>query len=271
MINNSPIGIFDSGLGGLTVLQEIRSFLPEENIIYLGDTARVPYGTKSKETVVRYSLNNLRFLVDNGAKIIVVACNTASAYALDEIRAEVDIPVIGVVEGGVRAALSCEGAKGAIGIIGTEATINSGAYEKGIKELKKNKKVILQSCPLFVSLVEEGWTDNDVAKAVANRYLASMRGKVDSLVLGCTHYPLLKKVIGEALGGEVTLIDSAYETAKTLTALIRERGMEIKKQTGATGDIRLAVTDSPERSLRIANDLLKGSVDIKGVELVDIL
>lgn len=260
-----PIGVFDSGIGGLTVLKEIAHLLPNESLIYLGDTARVPYGTKSRETIVRYSLNNARFLHNLGVKMIVVACNTASAYALHELQGKYAEPVIGVVEGGVAAA--GKATKGKVGVIGTEATIRSGSYCKEIQRRFEGVTVVSKPCPLFVALVEEGWIENDVARAVAREYLEEMKGKIDTLVLGCTHYPLLKKVIGETLGSGTGLIDSARETALIVERKLSE--MDMKNGSGDKGSIRFMVTDSPERSLSIGGRIL-GENMLSGAELVDI-
>jgi len=214
------IGIFDSGIGGLTVLKEIVSVLPDENIIYLGDTARVPYGIRSPETVTRYSFENTQFLLSQEIKMLVVACNTASAISLDAVKKEFPLPVIGVLEPGARAAVAST-KKRKVGVIGTEATIGSGAYEKAIKRLAPDVDVCSRACPLFVPLVEEGWTDNDVAALVAEKYLAPLRGEgIDTLVLGCTHYPLLKSVIRKVIGDDIVLIDSATETAKEVSDVL---------------------------------------------------
>ena len=213
------IGIFDSGIGGLTVLKEIVATLPRENIIYLGDTARVPYGIRSPETVTRYSFENTQFLLSQEIKMLVVACNTASAVSLDAVKKEYPLPVVGVLEPGARAAVAATKAR-KVGVIGTEATINSGAYAKEIKRLAPDIEVYSLACPLFVSLAEEGWTDNDVAALVAEKYLAPLRDTgIDTLVLGCTHYPLLKTVISRAMGPEIVLIDSATETDRKSTRL----------------------------------------------------
>ena len=186
------IGIFDSGIGGLTVLGAIVAKLPEENIIYLGDTARVPYGIRSPETVTRYSFENTDFLLAQEIKMLVIACNTASAISLEAVKEEFPLPVIGVLDPGARAAAAATKTR-KVGVIGTEATIGSGAYEKAIMQIAPDIKVHSMPCPLFVPLAEEGWTDNDVAHLVAEKYLAPLRGRgIDTLVLGCTHYPLLK-------------------------------------------------------------------------------
>ncbi len=265
MSDNRPIGIFDSGIGGLTVLKEIANHLPDESLIYLGDTARVPYGSKSKDTVVRYSRNNLRFLNGEGVKMFVVACNTASAYALEELEGMAKEPILGVIEGGVKAAVT--GSHGKIGVIATEATIRSGSYEVAIKKELPGSVVISRACPLFVSLVEEGWTDNAVAHAVAEEYLNEFKGKVDTLVLGCTHYPLLKKTISKVVGEEISLIDSAEQMAKMVAKTVDEQGIKAKR--GSKRSIKMFVTDSPERSEKIGKRIM-GNTGIDFVKIVDI-
>lgn len=242
---DKAIGIFDSGIGGLTVVKEVVAALPGENIIYLGDTARVPYGIRSPETVTRYSFENTRFLLAQEIKMLVVACNTASAVSLAAVQREFPLPVVGVLEPGARAAAAITRTR-RVGVIGTEATIGSGAYEKAIKAINPDIQVSSRACPLFVPLVEEGWTHGEVAMLVAERYLAPLRERnVDTLVLGCTHYPLLKEVIGTIMGRTVTLIDSATETAKEVSGLLAERGA--KKQGRGAADRKFFVTDSPAR------------------------
>jgi glutamate racemase len=243
------IGIFDSGIGGLTVLKEIAATLPHENTIYLGDTARVPYGIRSPETVTRYSFENTNFLLSQEIKMLVVACNTASAISLEAVKKEFPLPVIGVLEPGARAAVAAT-KTGSVAVIGTEATIGSGAYEKAIKRIDPRVSVRSLACPLFVSLVEEGWTDNDVAELVAEKYLSSLRGSgIDTLVLGCTHYPLLKSVIGKAVSGNISLIDSAMETAKEVADVLEKLNW---KGTNTEEAIRkYYVTDSPSRFEKI--------------------
>ena len=213
---NAPVGVFDSGVGGLTVAREIMRHLPNENIVYFGDTARVPYGSKSKDNIIRYSRQIVNFLKTQGVKAIVIACNTASALALDVVSAENDIPIIGVIEPGARAALGMTQSK-KIGVIGTEATIRSQMYDKIIKSVDEEAEVIGKACPLFVPLVEEGWIYDSVTVEVAERYLSELKGYgIDTLVLGCTHYPLLRSTIGEVMGEQVTLVNPAYETAREL-------------------------------------------------------
>ncbi|MDH4182773.1 MAG: glutamate racemase [Nitrospinota bacterium] len=267
MGDNRPIGIFDSGIGGLTVLEEIHRLMPDERICYLGDTARVPYGSKSKETVLRYTLNNVRFLKEAGVKIVVVACNTASAYALPDLEGHDDPPVIGVIEGGVEAASKSLGGK--IGVIGTEATIKSNVYQQNLERLRPGAQVKARACPMFVPLVEEGWTGNQIAQAVAEEYLAQFKGTIDTLVLGCTHYPLLKKVIGQVVGEEVRLVDSAQETALLVKKRLEKLNL-LCDPTGQRPDIRFFVTDSPKRSMEVARRML-GNIEINEAEFVDIV
>ena len=222
---NDAIGIFDSGVGGLTVLREISARMPLESVVYLGDTARVPYGTKSRETVIRYARACSRVLLERGVKLIVVACNTASAHAVETLCAELGVPVLGVIEPGARAAAAaCRG--GHVGVIGTAGTIASGAYTDVIRCLRPELEVHGQACPLFVPLAEEGWTEGEVPKQVARRYLAPLLAKgIDTLVLGCTHYPLLKTTISDVAGEAVTLVDSAASTAAVVEETLRGMGM----------------------------------------------
>ena len=225
---NAPVGVFDSGVGGLTVAREIMRNLPEENIVYFGDTARVPYGTKSKDTVLRYSRQIIRFLKTQDVKAIVIACNTASAYALEDVEKELDIPIIGVVKPGAKVA--CEATHNKkIGVIATEATINSGIYSSYITRQDPQIQVIGKACPLFVPLVEEGWLKDSVTFEVAGRYLRKlMEQDIDTLILGCTHYPLLRSTLREIVGEKVTLVNPAYETARELKQLLAEKGLTAK-------------------------------------------
>ena len=241
------IGIFDSGVGGLTVLKEIVKALPQEDTIYFGDTARVPYGTKSPETVTRYSLEIASFLVRRDIKLLVVACNTASACALDALQETLSIPVVGV--------------------IGTEGTIRSSAYAKAIKRMNPEVEVVTRACPLFVPLAEEGWTDNEVARLTARTYLAGLREEgVDTLVLGCTHYPILKRVIGETIGEDVKLVDSAEETARTVTEILR--GRDLMRPSSEQGNHHYFVTDVPAGFIRVGNRFLGGKLgDVYQVNL----
>ncbi len=239
------IGIFDSGVGGLTVLKALMTALPRENTIYLGDTARVPYGIRSPETVTRYSFENTQFLLAQEIKMLVVACNTASAISLGAVKKEFPLPVIGVLQPGARAAVAATRSR-RVGIIGTEATIASCAYEQAIRALAPDVEVFSQACPLFVPLVEEGWFDNEVAELVARRYLDPLRTSgIDTLVLGCTHYPLLKDIIGRVMGAGITLIDSATETAKEVAGVLDKLHWERPDPGDAVR--RYFVTDAPAR------------------------
>lgn len=249
-MNNNPIGVFDSGIGGLTVLKDIINLLPAESTVYLGDTARVPYGTKSKETVIRYSLENASFLRSFGVKLIVAACNTASAYALGPLQDALDVPVIGVIEPGSAAALSAT-KSGVIGVIGTEGTISSRAYRDVIKAKNPGARVFDKACPLFVPLVEEGFLTTEATGIIASHYLREFKGhNIDTLVLGCTHYPLLKETISSVMGAEVELIDSAEATAGEVKRLLGTGGIE-KRDTGSPPVHRFFVTDSPARFVRV--------------------
>lgn len=254
-----PIGFFDSGIGGLTVLKEVFSLLPEENTLYLGDTARVPYGIRSAETVIRYSFENTDFLVSKGIKLLVVACNTASAVSLEEIKKRLHLPVIGVIEPGSRAAVRATRNR-KIGVIGTEATINSSAYSRTIREMDSGIEVFGLPCPLFVPLVEEGFTDDEVAEMVAERYLKDLIVKgIDTLVLGCTHYPLLKGVISRVMGEGIVLIDSAKETALEIRDTLMRDGMPNK--AGREPSRMFFVTDSPERFVRVGERFLGNRIE----------
>lgn len=253
-MNARPIGIFDSGVGGLTVLKEIFRVLPEESTIYLGDTARVPYGIRSPETVTRYSFENAEFLVSKGIKLLVIACNTASAVSLEAIREMFSIPVIGVIEPGAKAAAAATKNR-KIGIIGTEATINSGAYTKGIKAVDSSIEVNGFACPLFVPLVEEGFTDDDITALVAERYLKDVKAAgVDTLVLGCTHYPLLKPVISKVMGRDIALIDSAIETVGKIKELLT--GHDMATRIPNEPEKFFYVTDAAERFARVGERFL---------------
>lgn len=248
------IGIFDSGIGGLTVLKEIIQALPQEDTIYLGDTARVPYGTKSPETVTRYATEITSFLVHRDIKLLVVACNTASAVSLDALRKLVSIPIVGVIEPGARRAASMT-KTGKVGVIGTEGTIRSSAYAKAIKKINPEIEVITRACPLFVPLAEEGWVDNEVARLTARIYLQGfMNGEIDTLVLGCTHYPILKNTIAETMGKGVQLVDSAEETARTVTEILRNSGTI--RPISEKGNHHYYVTDIPAGFIKAGNRFL---------------
>jgi glutamate racemase len=264
---NLPIGIFDSGVGGLTVYRALHERLPDERFVYLGDTARVPYGTKSLATVERYAIENSRFLEAHGIKLLVVACNTASALALPAIRRSVGVRVIGVIEPGARAAaevsLKQAGQKN-IGVIATEATVQSGAYSEAIARFAPHVTVVERACPLFVALAEEGWAETEVARSVAAEYLFDLREQsVGTLVLGCTHYPILRRVIQSTIGEQVRLIDSGEATARDVEAQLEADGMA-REATEARGRERrlcddldhFYVTDAAERFSRVAERFL---------------
>jgi glutamate racemase len=226
LTKNGPIGVFDSGIGGLTVLRSLLKELPSESFLYFGDTARVPYGNKSPETVLKFSRENVTFLLDEGVKFVVVACNTASAEAVPILQDEFPVPIVGVIEPGVRAAIKMSKSH-KIGIIGTPGTIRSEAYQQGIRTLNPSAIVTARACPLFVPLVEEGWTDTHITEMIAEEYLGDYRGEsIDVLVLGCTHYPLLHDVIGRVLGPDVVLVDSAVETAREVRMRLQADGLE---------------------------------------------
>lgn len=259
MINKyAPIGVFDSGVGGLTVAREIMRQIPNEKIIYFGDTARLPYGSKSKETVTRYSRQIVRFLQTQEVKAIVAACNTVSAYALDEIEKETDIPMIGVVKPGAKVAAETT-SNGKIGVIGTEGTIGSSIYSRYIKEINTEAWVIGKACPLFVPLVEEGLLKDPVTDEIAKRYLTELIDiGIDTLILGCTHYPLIRSTVGKIMGEGVTLVNPAYETARELKELLGAADM-LNDKEAALGDnkYRFYVSDAAEKFKHFANSIIK--------------
>lgn len=253
-----PIGVFDSGLGGLTVVRALLERMPHESLVYVGDTARVPYGPKSPDTVKRYAEQITAWLVESDVKAIVVACNTATAHALDHLRATLSVPVIGVVEPGARAAVRAA-PNGSIGVIGTTGTIASGAYERAIHALAPGIAVHAYACPLFVPLVEEGWLDHPATRLIAQEYLAPLLAHdVDAVVLGCTHYPLLASVISESLGSGVRLIDSAEETALETAHTLTGHGL--RAPPGETPVHRFVASDAPERFLALGRRFLHGTI-----------
>jgi len=256
---DAPIGVFDSGVGGLTVMKEIMRQLPDESIVYFGDTARVPYGSKSKETVLKYSRQIVRFLRTKNVKAIVIACNTASALALKEIQAEEDIPVMGVVEpGAILAAATTQ--TNNVGIIGTESTIKSGIYDKCLHKINPNITVVSKACPLFVPLVEEGLWEDRVTEDIVGRYLHELKEyEIDSLILGCTHYPLLRRIIGREMGDGVKLVNPAHETAKFLKKLLKEK--EILSSGKEDTKYEYFVSDGVEKFISFANDVLPCHVE----------
>lgn len=251
---NRPIGIFDSGVGGLTVVEEIIKKLPNEKIVYLGDTARVPYGTKSPETIKRFSIENTKFLMKFKVKLIVVACNTASSVSLSLLRKRFNVPIIGVIIPGARKAVKITKNK-KIGVIGTSSTIKSKAYKKEIKRILKNAKVISKACPLFVPLAEEGWLNGKITSSIAKEYLAPlMKNKIDTLVLGCTHYPLLKQVISKTVSRKVKIVDSASSVAEEVSSILKKSNMlscSLKKEAH-----NFFATDAVEQFVRIGAKFL---------------
>ena len=257
-LQNAPIGVFDSGVGGLTVAREIMRQIPNEKIVYFGDTARVPYGSKSKDTVTKYSKQIVRFLRTQNVKAVVIACNTASAYALDEIEEEIDIPIIGVVRPGAKVAAEAT-RNGKIGVIATEGTINSQIYSTYIKQINENIHVIGKACPLFVPLVEEGLLVDPVTDEIALRYLTELIDRdIDTLILGCTHYPLIRSTVGKIMGEKVTLVNPAYETARELKELLETENLLNKKEAGlGENKYRFFVSDGAEKFKRFANSVLK--------------
>lgn len=291
--NHLPIGVFDSGVGGLTVAREIFRNLPNEKIIYYGDTARVPYGNKSADTIKRYSRQITRFLLSKDVKAIVIACNTASALALDAVREMTDIPVIGVVEPGARAAVSAT-SSGRIGIIGTSATITSGLYDRYIKEMMPSAQVFGKACPLFVHLVEEGMLDDSVTVEMIHRYLDDLikNDNIDTLILGCTHYPLLRSVIAREIGGvfsgyakglpdagsasnsavsgegKITLVNPAYTTAMELSRVLKECGLASEAPVSFS-DHQFYVSDGPDNFRAFASEILELTIDDVSLMLTD--
>ncbi len=255
---DAPIGVFDSGVGGLTVFREIMRQMPNEKIVYFGDTARVPYGSKSKETVTKYSKQIARFLQTQNVKTIVVACNTASAYALEELEKEIDIPVIGVVKPGAKVAAEAT-RNGKIGVIATEATIGSKIYSQYIEDLKPGVTISGKACPLFVPLVEEGLLQDPVTDEIARRYLAELIDiDIDTLILGCTHYPLIRSTVGKIMGEKVTLVNPAYETARELKEMLGQMDM-LSAAPPALGSQQYSfyVSDKADKFIRFANSIIK--------------
>ncbi len=260
------IGVFDSGVGGLTVLKEIHSLLPYESTIYLGDTARVPYGIRSSETVTKYSYENSSFLLKKDIKLLVIACNTASAISLSLIKDLCSIPVIGVIEPGAKSSITHTRNK-KIGITGTETTIKSGAYRIAIHNIDSEIEIFEQACPLFVPLVEEGWLEEEVTHLIAQKYLNSMRNSnIDTLVLGCTHYPLLKNVIRNVVGEGITLIDSAVEIAIAVKNILENSG--ILNNISSKPIRKYYVTDSPDRFINLGAIFL--TEPINDIELIEV-
>ncbi|MEQ8268478.1 MAG: glutamate racemase [Parvibaculum sp.] len=271
MSDERPIGVFDSGIGGITVLKALRAALPHEDLVYLGDTARLPYGTKSPETVTAYATQATKHLMQHGVKMIVIACNTASAVAIGPLtEALKPLPVIGVIEPGAKAGVAAT-RSGHIGVIATEATVKGGAYARAIHAIKPDALVSQAPCGLFVTLAEEGWISGDVAEAAAKRYLAPLfRGKKapDTLVLGCTHFPVLARTIKKVVGKGVKLVDSAATTARAVETALADRGLAAKRS--GKGKTRFLATDSTERFARVGGIFFGEVIRAKDVELVDI-
>ncbi|KMT22812.1 glutamate racemase MurI [Clostridium cylindrosporum DSM 605] len=254
-----PIGVFDSGIGGLTVAKEIMNILPNEDIVYFGDTARVPYGNKSKETIKKFSLQISRFLETKDVKAIVIACNTASAFALQAVRENFNIPIIGVISPGARAAVSAT-RNNKIGIIGTEGTVSSGAYSKEITSIKEGTEIFSTPCPLFVPIAEEGWSEKKVSYMIAEEYLENMKTLgVDTLVMGCTHYPLLNKVVQDVMGDKVKLINPAKETALELLDRLTE--MDLKNDEDVKGEYKYYVSDNSSKFIEVGERFLNREID----------
>jgi glutamate racemase len=266
MNRTNPVGIFDSGIGGLTVVRAVSRIMPNENIVYFGDTARVPYGGKSNDTVIEYTLQAANFLLRKNIKLLIVACNTASSVALKDLKRFLTIPVIGMIEPGAKMALQ-ESKRGVIGVIGTRATINNKAYSNELKKLNPRLKVYEKACPLFVPLAEEGWIDHKVTGLIAKEYLAEFsEKKIDSLILGCTHYPILKDVISRAVGKNVKLVDSGTPAARLVEDYLNGRGL--RNQSVHQGESEFFVSDVPAKFKEIAERFLGRKIShIHKVEL----
>ncbi|HUJ26562.1 MAG TPA: glutamate racemase [Myxococcales bacterium] len=266
MRSDAPIGVFDSGVGGLTVLRTLLQRLPDEHTVYLGDTARVPYGTRSAEVVTRYALISARHLTGHGIKMLVVACNTVSAHSLPALQKALPIPVVGVIEPGAQAA-AARNRGGSIAVLATPGTVASGAYQAALRRLAPMATVVARACPLFVPLAEEGWTEGDVPRLVAERYLGDLRRMgVDTAVLGCTHYPLLYRPIAEALGRDVAIVDSAEATADAVRDLLDKH--DLRRAAAGPARHRTLCTDLPDRFRAVAERFLGRPVE--NVELVDL-
>jgi glutamate racemase len=261
---NTPIGVFDSGVGGLTVARELFSILPSEDVVYFGDVGRYPYGIRSKEIITKFTIQDIRFLLEHQVKFIICACNTAASVALDDVRKDFDVPMVGVIRPGAEAGASVT-KNGRIGVIGTHATINSNAYARFVHEIDEDIKVFSLACPLFVPLAEEGYIEKEATYLIARDYLQTMHDvEVDTLILGCTHYPLLKNVIADVMGDNVTLIDSGEETAKAAFKMLTEQGLLSTDSTqipGPEGEHKFYVSDVPEKFSLVATRFLGRSVD----------
>ncbi|MEP6698235.1 MAG: glutamate racemase [Verrucomicrobiota bacterium] len=264
--SSRPIGVFDSGIGGLTVVSALRALLPNESIFYLGDTARVPYGGKSAATVQRYSREIAAMLLDEKAKTVVVACNTASALALEQLTESLPVPVTGVIQPGARAAVAAT-RNGHIGVIGTRATIGSGAYERALRALNPQVRVTARACPLLVPLIEEGWLQSAITDEIIQQYIDPLVGEgIDTLVLGCTHYPLLREAMARLLGEAITLVDSAQNCAIAVRELLQRENL--CAPAASSGGLQVALTDPPDAFLRVAREALQ--LDVGEVEVREI-
>jgi glutamate racemase len=261
-----PIGVFDSGVGGLTVVKELNRLLPNEKIIYFGDTGRVPYGNKSKETIIHYSLQVAYFLMKKKIKMLVIACNTASSVSLPTLKRHFHIPILGVIEPGAKSAIEAT-ATNNIGVIGTLGTVSSNSYKKALKKIKSGVKVYQNACPLFVHLAEDGWNKNKIAQLIANEYLKPLKGKnIDTLILGCTHYPILKDVIQHSAGKNVELIDSGKETAKEVKKILGKKGLLSKHKLSERNHSMFYVSDFPHKFKEVSQRFL--SKELKHVHKV---
>ncbi|MEY8339156.1 glutamate racemase [Lachnospiraceae bacterium 62-35] len=260
MERNAPIGVFDSGVGGLTVAREIIRQIPDERVIYFGDTARLPYGSKSRDTIIRYSRQIIRFLKTKGVKAIVIACNTASSYALETVKKECDVPIIGVINAGAHMAANVT-KNGKIGVIGTEATINSGIYTETIRCFNPKVQVFEKACPLFVPLVEEGLLHDSVTDEISSRYMADLKGKyIDTLVLGCTHYPLIRSTLRRIMGDDIELVNPAYETAIELKNLLEKERLSCDPEHISGEKYQFYVSDLAEKFRNFATAILPEQV-----------
>jgi glutamate racemase len=261
---DKPIGIFDSGVGGLTVAREVFTLLPQEDVVYFGDVGRYPYGGRSQEIITRFAAQDISFLLEHEVKYVICACNTVSAVALDELRASYTIPMIGVIHPGAEAAVKAT-RTGRIGVIGTNATISSNAYARSIHDFNPDLKVFSLACPLFVPLAEEGYVDKEATYLIARDYLQTMHDvEIDTLILGCTHYPLLKQVIAEVMGDKVTLIDSGAETAKVAYRAITDAGLlnsRVSQHPAPSGEHKYFVSDVPEKFSQVATRFMGQIVD----------
>ncbi|MBN1872581.1 MAG: glutamate racemase [Candidatus Omnitrophica bacterium] len=261
-----PIGIFDSGIGGLTVLKEIKRLLPDEDIVYFGDTARVPYGIKSRDTVIKFSMQNANFLLSLNVKMIIAACNTSSSCSLQALKKRFPIPVIGVIEPGVKEA-AAKTKNMRLGVIGTRATVSSGAYQQAIKKANPHIFVKAVSCPLFVPLAEEGWLDDEITHMVASRYLKTLKEEgIDTIILGCTHYPLLEGVIRRVLGSGVNVVDSATQTAKSVKRTLIDNSLQSSRKKA--GSYKFFVSDEERRFKEVGSKFLGSRIE--GVKRVSV-